>query len=373
MTRHGWFVLLVGMVFAGHAHAQVDVERSVVRRGNRDFSQRWAVIIGVNEYLDTRVRNLRYCVSDAHLLNDTLVQYCGYDADNVLLITDRQQKAHLRPMKRNLTTQVRDWLSYPGEEDTVLVYFSGHGFIDRAAQGYLAPQDCDRDALIKTALRTQELRDMLNECKAKQKILILDCCHAGAAKGDEGTEAVSNPTLSKVFEDAKGLMTIASCTSNEKSQEWSTLKHGLFTYFLAEGLRGSADRDGDRIVDADELYRYTYQKVRTTAQRELNLRQTPWRQISPDMIGIPALAVIRNQTRRPGKVADDKGEMVTHVVVSSPTAEVEFQNRVVSRPVRETKLVVKEKRGAWYSVYTDSDKKDWGWIHRDDVRELSEF
>ncbi len=39
------------------------------------------------------------------------------------------------------------------------------------------------------------------------------------------------------------------------------LGHGIFTYFLTEGLRGAADLNRDGIVSLDELYAYVEQQV----------------------------------------------------------------------------------------------------------------
>ena len=54
--------------------------------------QRWAVMIGVNEYLDPAIPNLKYCVSDAYRVFEALTENGGFEADRVLLITDDQQK-----------------------------------------------------------------------------------------------------------------------------------------------------------------------------------------------------------------------------------------------------------------------------------------
>jgi uncharacterized caspase-like protein len=37
--------------------------------------------------------------------------------------------------------------------------------------------------------------------------------------------------------------------------------HGVFTYYLLEGLRGPADTDGDGLITVDEAYSYVSQKV----------------------------------------------------------------------------------------------------------------
>ena len=39
------------------------------------------------------------------------------------------------------------------------------------------------------------------------------------------------------------------------------IKHGVFTYYLLEGLGGKADFDGDGVITLDEIYRYVSVKV----------------------------------------------------------------------------------------------------------------
>ena len=43
--------------------------------------------------------------------------------------------------------------------------------------------------------------------------------------------------------------------------EREDLGHGVFTYYLLEGLRGSADTDHDGIITVDEAYGYVSRKV----------------------------------------------------------------------------------------------------------------
>ncbi|MGZ3569085.1 MAG: caspase family protein, partial [Thermodesulfobacteriota bacterium] len=59
----------------------------------------------------------------------------------------------------------------------------------------------------------------------------------------------------------KGRVIITASDANEVSAEKDELKHGVFTYYLLEGLRGKADLDGDGVITIDELYRYVSMKV----------------------------------------------------------------------------------------------------------------
>jgi formylglycine-generating enzyme required for sulfatase activity len=299
--------LLAALLLPQFAYAQDDAEEKAIIReriaaGQRfDGGKKWAVVIGVNDYVDERISDLRCCVDDAKLVAKTLSEKCGYPVENILTITDDQSRAHLRPLRAGLQQQVSAWLKFAGEEDTVMVFFSGHGFLDDRGQGFLATQDARMDYLGLTALRTDELRDMLRQCKAGQKVLVLDCCHAGAEK-DLSTDAPSSEELGSAFRDARGLVTLASCGRDEKSREWDEKGHGLFTYYLAEGLQGKADRDRDGIVTSDELYLYTHSHVQTSARRLFGQAQQPRRIIGEDVVGVFALARLSG----PAQAIDEK-------------------------------------------------------------------
>ncbi|HEX8833931.1 MAG TPA: hypothetical protein VF719_07005, partial [Abditibacteriaceae bacterium] len=72
----------------------------------------------------------------------------------------------------------------------------------------------------------------------------------------------------------EGRVTLASCNADEKSYEDSEKKHGVFTYFLAKGLKGDADTNGDGLVGVGELHVYVRRAVIDWGQRS-GRRQTP--------------------------------------------------------------------------------------------------
>ena len=56
----------------------------------------------------------------------------------------------------------------------------------------------------------------------------------------------------------EGRIIMTACDVNEVSIEIPKLKHGLFSYYLIEGLKGVADRDKAGLVTIYELYDYVY-------------------------------------------------------------------------------------------------------------------
>jgi uncharacterized caspase-like protein len=284
-------------------------------------TRRWAVVIGVDRYDDPAIPRLKYCASDAKLLADTLVKDCGYAPERVLLLTNDAKSAELQPVGGNLRKELTSRLAKVAQNDTVLVYFSGHGFLDDQGQGYLAPRDCRVADLGKTGLKTDDLRAMLQACRADNKVLLLDCCHAGGARGEGGAAAPSSQELGSALQTARRLVVLASCRKNERSHEWDERKHGLFTYFVAEGLKGAADYDQDRTVNSDELYRYLYEEVSTAARKELNVRQTPVRMIGDDATGIVTLARLTGRPAALNRPAEGNPEPAPE---GESTVRIEF-------------------------------------------------
>lgn len=286
-------VLVAGTCPLFCAQGDSEVERRAQRRF--DGGRKWAIVIGVEEYSDAQINSLDFCVDDAQAMASVLVEKCGYLPERVLLITDEENDADRRPTCDNLRQQVRRWLLKAEPGDTVLVFFSGHGF-SQEGEGFLAPGDCRKDNLGLTCLRTSEVRRMLSDCKASQKLLALDCCRAGATRSaGPSTRGVS---IEGAFGAAKGLITLAGCNPEQYSHEWPQQRRGFFTHFLAFGLRGAADGDRNGLVDSDELYAYVFKHVPQAVRRERGTgsEQTPVRILGADVEGVFPLARVIPKT-----------------------------------------------------------------------------
>lgn len=262
-------------------------------------SRRWAILIGVDEYDSQSITGLRYCVRDVRLLGRTLSESCQYNSSDVLSLHSGAEDPDLRPTLHNMSTWIRFVLKRVKPEDSVLVFFSGHGLLDDKNRGFLLPSNVDPARFEETALATTHLRNMLAMCRARQKLLILDCCHAGG-KGIRlqqtgyafpGAEAIGND-----FKQANNLLTLASCRASEKSFEWPAKGQGLFTYYLARGLQGDADERGDGVVNTAELYSYLRDKVTTTAKTKLRVNQTPTQIVAPGEVPVFGVALVEKKT-----------------------------------------------------------------------------
>ena len=66
----------------------------------------------------------------------------------------------------------------------------------------------------------------------------------------------------------KGKVIITASSANEVSVENDDLGHGVFTYYLLQGMRGPADADADGLITVDEAYRYVSEKVPVATGQE---------------------------------------------------------------------------------------------------------
>jgi len=186
--------------------------------------------------------------------------------------------------KRSDIIQGLNWLGRKaGNEDVVYIFFAGHGVVDSAGLSYLMPYEADIHAPNTAGIRADQFLEEINRrISAHHTVLFIDACHSGATVTNDGIARDGNsftPGLIAAWENGlrsrpSVVMGFFSSESNERSWEDLSLRHGLFTYYLLEGLKGSADQDSNGTVESQELFRFLTDKVEARS-RERFQRQTP--------------------------------------------------------------------------------------------------
>ncbi len=229
----------------------------------------WAVVVGIAHYPKLAAdQQLEFPEADAQSIYSILISREGGDfkAENVHTLVG--PKATLAAIRY----EIGQWLPENAQEgDRVLIYFAGHGFIDKATgKGYLAPYDVDPKNLTATAYPMDELSSVVGtKIRAKNRILLTDACHSGAISPDEAQSLNKN-----LLSLDQSLFSLTASRDREVSYESSQLGHGLFTYYVVTGLAGEADTDRDGFVVADELAEYVHTQVREAAAKA-GYRQNP--------------------------------------------------------------------------------------------------
>ncbi len=245
----------------------------------------WAVLIGAGRYESAEVPRLRYSVPDAEGLYQILIGPAGFKPEHVLLMTDRTER---KPTLRNIKWALGTFLARSAQkDDTVVIFFAGHGAPEVDQQGverdglakYLVPIDAEPDDLYSTALPMDELQTIFNRIEAERVIVFLDACYSGAAGGRTfASKKTRGMNVDDLFLErltrSKGRAILTASRPAEVSLELPDLGHGVFTYFLIEGLKGAADLNHDGIVSLQELYEYLEQQV-TQKARSVGGNQHP--------------------------------------------------------------------------------------------------
>ena len=103
------------------------------------------------------------------------------------------------------------------------------------------------DDLFATALPMDDLAGIFARIEAERVVAFLDTCYSGAAGGRTfATKRTRAGQPDEAFLErvtrARGRAIITASRPAEVSLELPELGHGLFTYYLLQGLQGAADR-----------------------------------------------------------------------------------------------------------------------------------
>lgn len=179
-----------------------------------------ALIVGLNNYPGDA--KLHGCINDANNVCKAIATN-GDGAPNFdcKLLTDE-----VFPVtKGKLNTEIRNL--FDCKCDTVLLYFSGHGFMHSSGGYIVTPDYSEGDE----GILMDNILNQANSSQATNKIIILDCCHSGAF----GSPKLTNGNLTQISE---GVTILTASRDNESAMESNGC--GLFTSLLLDGLNGSA-------------------------------------------------------------------------------------------------------------------------------------
>jgi len=155
--------------------------------------------------------------------------------------------------------------------DTVFFYFAGHGRANET-RFYLLPYDFEEAKdpdLEQKACSFRLLQQYLMTHQPRNYLFFIDTCHSGMA-----SEHI-DPSYGLHFRgDTECRATFSSCQRDELAAGHDEVRHGVFTHFLINGLRGEADLGGDGRVDINELWTYINDQM-SVYHRKKKVYQTP--------------------------------------------------------------------------------------------------
>jgi tetratricopeptide (TPR) repeat protein/uncharacterized caspase-like protein len=258
---HGFVILLAALALTARAQQPGQAPKT------------WAVIVGVSKYQKLPGgQHLQFADRDAALFAEA-IEKRGVSAQNVKLLTGAE--ATVAAIK----SAIGNWLARSAsEQDTVLIFFSGHGYFEREfGESYLLGYDSDPKDAYGTALSVSELSQAFGRRVHSARVMLI----ADAARReffDPEVDANSARAFEQAFDQLTasrpGLSAIIASGPGEFSREgqrWGG--HGAFTKHLADVLIDGAAPGGNVATTTDDLF----ELLKSRLAEDTSNKQRPWR------------------------------------------------------------------------------------------------
>ncbi|MEK6301158.1 MAG: caspase family protein [Acidobacteriota bacterium] len=309
-------------------------------------SQTWAVVVGVSKY--SRLpggQQLQFADRDAAAFADAL-KSAGVSGDNIKSLIGVEATASA------LKAVIGNWLARSASEsDTVILFFSGHGVLEREFQeSYLFGYDSDPKDPYTTALSVNEIGQALKtRVRARRVLILVDALRRdffdpeSAGAGDAATFTKAFNQLSTSRSGASVMMASGPGEFSREGQRWGG--HGVFTRHLIDALSLGGDRNADGLITADEVFDY----VKTRVAEDTSGKQHPWRGETP-LADITVARAERSSAKpfvsaRKDVTANRAAEEVARAVPPEKTAAPEPATpkpQPAAPPARETQEPTRE-------------------------------
>lgn len=234
----------------------------------------YGVFVGISNY-QVSAYNLNYADDDAIEIAQTLAAGANWDWGNIILLLNEEAG------KTAIREAIFAMASRMSSDDHFVFYFSGHGTFgpdlppfDEAdgLEEYLVPNDALRGSTAND-ISDDELESWLAAIPGSNVAVITDASWSGGifksinrvkfiSRSDEAV--FSGPTgRGNFLKDIgrPGYIVITASDDHESPSESSILQHGVFTYYLLEGLMGDADANGNLSISVEELYDFSAPRV----------------------------------------------------------------------------------------------------------------
>ncbi|MBL0233003.1 MAG: caspase family protein [Chitinophagaceae bacterium] len=310
--------LLLGLYCLG-LHAQTpDLGRDPSGGSNQTF----AMVIGISKY--KYIRPLSYADKDADLFADYLRSPSGgsLKESNIFKLTNEMATS------ANFWSKGFQWLK--GKDlkkgDRLYIYLAGHGDAIDEDQffflGYDVNPGSDKDNyLISGAVQLYNLKKKIaNETsKGVEVYFIMDACRTNELPGGSAGQNFLNIAVSQ--KKAGEVMMLAAAAGQESLEDVSIGNgHGLFTWYLVDGLTGMADDDNNSKVNFNEIRNYVDKNVPLLAQSRFKRKQVPYfccDEYGNKIISNVDAEWLRNWNKKKGPGNSFTGDPVKRIAVSA--------------------------------------------------------
>jgi tetratricopeptide (TPR) repeat protein len=247
---------------------------------------RWAVIVGVDQYVNTQIAPLKGAVNDAKGIAAALETYADFPHDHIILLTTDQAEKPTKTAIFKALQKIRD-RERPSRDDLLTFFFAGHG-VERYGSRFLLAYDTNVDSeadLKSSSLPAQQLMNEIETMNVRHRLVMIDACRNDPFESSTGklnvlSESMESALTMRSASEAGVRATFLSTTSGQSAFEWPGRGRGLFSYFIEQGLSGGAALIRD--VTLSSLTEYLNENL-PQAAREIGEEQIPFTSLN----GVP--------------------------------------------------------------------------------------
>lgn len=219
-------------------------------------SKRFGFVVGVSEYKDLGLTNLKTAKNDALGMTKILFSYGSYNRIQTIL---QEGSVNSTPTKYNIISQFESLLEETKPDDLLVFYFSGHGVVDYNDKVYLLPEDANPQNPFETGIAVEQLLEMTRRFQLKRVVFFIDACrNPEDSKGEIGRKYLENVQ----FKDTEIVSVFYSTKVGYSSFEDPKSGYGIYTKYLIYGLEGRADSNYNGEVTYSELSNYVIQSMK---------------------------------------------------------------------------------------------------------------
>ncbi|MBS4028112.1 MAG: caspase family protein [Ignavibacteriales bacterium] len=245
----------VGKTFERASGLSIDIEQNIPETKQKNPNA-VALIIAVAEYANKNVPKVEYAKRDAQFIREYLVKTFGYDAKNILP-QNADEVFTFATMKTYIKRTLPSYLKKDGSSE-VFIYYTGHGAPSTiTSEAFFVPQDCDPNFVSDdNAYNMNDFYMDIAKLNAKKKFVVVDACFSGQTGSGQTLVKNASPALLKVKNvllASENSVLFQSSSAEQVSNWYPEKKHSMFTYFFLKGIQGSADKNNDGTITAEEL------------------------------------------------------------------------------------------------------------------------
>lgn len=230
--------------------------------------------IGVSRYKNPQY-DLQFAAADAQAEVEAFSTHTQglYEHIHKKVLTDEQANV---PTTLFALRELKDTIT---ENDTLIVFLSGHGLRDAKGRYFFATHEVNLADLAHTTVDWEQFINILKQVRARRIILLADTCHSGSITGSVNTD-----TLTDRLNRQAGVMVFTASRGEELSFEDAQWKHGAFTKALLEGLEGAADEDSNSGISIEELRQFVTKRVAGLTQDKQHAHLPRLQQFDPGAV-----------------------------------------------------------------------------------------